>query len=44
MTVPSDDDDDDDGILSVCDEILSFGIYDDDDDDDLAVTVNDTAP
>ena len=29
--VPSEDDGDDDNILSVCDEISSFGFYDDDD-------------
>ena len=33
ITVLSVDDDDDDGILSVSDEISSFGFYSDDDDD-----------
>ena len=31
ITVPSDDDNDDDGILTVGDEMLSFGFLDDDD-------------
>ena len=31
ITAPSDDDGDDDSILSVCDEISSFGFYDNDD-------------